>query len=263
MIWKTEEILIIVKVYPTPSNKYGETVCTAGITKNSKWIRLYPIPYRDLPKAKQYDKFQWIRAKVTPSNEKLRRPESYKIDISSIELLEKIPSKSGWSEREKYFLPTISKSMEELETKKERNKTSLGAFKPNLIDDFIIEEDSGEWNENQQKVLLQKSLFNQSKTTLQKVPYKFRYLFHCDDVDCDGYDMQIFDWETAQSYWRFKNIYKSEVLTKLKLREKWLNYFFKKRESYFVVGTDSRWNKFMVLTIVSPKRKTDQLSLFQ
>lgn len=91
MVWETKEVLIIVKVYPTPSNKYGETVCTAGITRDSKWIRLYPIPYRDLPTTQRYDKFQWIRVKVTPSNEMLRRPESHKIDVSSIELLSKIP----------------------------------------------------------------------------------------------------------------------------------------------------------------------------
>lgn len=262
MTWKTAEVLVIVKVYPTPSNRYGETVCTAGITRDSKWIRLYPIQYRDLPRTKQYDKFQWIRVKVTPSNEMLRRPESYKIDTSSIELLKKIPSKSGWHEREKYFLPTTSKSLEALEVMKSEKKTSLGAFKPKSVEDFIIEADSGEWNEKQQRVLQQTSLFKQDKTILKKVPYKFRYLFHCNDKDCKGHDIQIFDWETAQSYWRFKNIYKDEELTKKKLREKWLDYFFKKRESYFIVGTDSRWNKFIILTIVSPKRKVDQLPLF-
>lgn len=192
----------------------------------------------------------------------LRRPESYKVDISSIELLDKIPSKSGWHEREKYFLPAVNKSLEELDAMKEEKKTSLGVFKPRSVEDFIIENDSGKWNENQQRVLSQTSLFKQEKTTLKKVPYKFRYLFHCDDLRCNGHDIQIFDWETAQSYWRFKNIYKDEKLTIQKLREKWLDYFFKKRESYFVVGTDSRWNKFMILTIVSPKRKTDQLTLF-
>lgn len=263
MIWRTEEVLVIVKVYPSPSNKYGETVCTAGITKKSKWIRLYPIQYRDLPKSKQYDKFQWIRAKVTLSNEKLRRPESHKIDIGSIELLEKIPSKSGWNERMKYISPSISKSIEDLENKKEKYNTSLGIFKPNILDDFIIEKDSGEWNESQLKVLQQQSLFNQEKTTLKKVPYKFRYKFHCNDTSCNAHDMQIFDWEIAQTYWNFKRIYKSEELTLQKLKDKWLNYFFKQRESYFVVGTDWQWNKFMILTVVSPQRKTNQLDLFK
>lgn len=262
MIWKSEEILVLVKVYPTPSNKYGETVCTAGITRNSKWIRLYPIQYRDLPESQQYDKFQWIKVNVTPSNEMLKRPESFRVNTSSIELLEKIPPKSGWLEREKYFHPSVSKSLEVLDKLKKEKRTSLGAFKPKSVEDFIIEKDSGEWNENQQRVLQQSSLFKQEKTTLKKVPYKFHYLFHCDDLNCNGHDIQIFDWETAQSYWRFKNIYKDESLTLQKLRDKWLDYFFKKRESYFVVGTDSRWNKFIILTIVSPRRKTNQIPLF-
>lgn len=262
MVWETKEVLIIVKVYPTPSNKYGETVCTAGITRDSKWIRLYPIPYRDLPTNQRYDKFQWIRVKVAPSNEMLRRPESHKIDVSSIELLSKIPPGSGWTEREKYLLPAISDSLEEIEYKKNENGTSLGAFIPGNVKDFIIEADSGQWNEKQMKVLEQKSLYNQDKTTLRKVPYKFHYIFTCNNNDCKGHDIQIFDWEAAQSYWRFKKIYKNEELTLKKFKEKWLDYFFKKRESYFIVGTDSRWNKFMILTIVSPKRRSDQLSLF-
>ena len=75
--------------------------------------------------------------------------------------------------------------------------------------------------------------------------------------------MQIFDWEIAQTYWSFKRIYKTEELTIHKLKDKWFNYLFQQRDSYFVVGTDSQWNKFMILTVVSPKRKTDQLELFQ
>jgi len=75
--------------------------------------------------------------------------------------------------------------------------------------------------------------------------------------------MQIIDWEIAQAYWNFKRIYKTEELTLKVIREKWYTYHFKQRESYFVVGTDSHWNNFMILTVVSPKRKTDQLDLFE
>jgi len=37
--WQTREILIAVKAYPTPSKKYQETVCVAGIAlDNYEWI---------------------------------------------------------------------------------------------------------------------------------------------------------------------------------------------------------------------------------
>ena len=62
--WRDEEILVLAKAYPTPSTKYGETVCTAGVTRSGEWIRLYPITFRDLPFNKRYEKFQWIKAKI-------------------------------------------------------------------------------------------------------------------------------------------------------------------------------------------------------
>jgi hypothetical protein len=35
--------LVIVKTYPSPSTKYGETVCCAGIdAQNGAWIRKFP-----------------------------------------------------------------------------------------------------------------------------------------------------------------------------------------------------------------------------
>lgn len=262
MRWQEEEVLVIVKAYPNPSTKYGETVCTAGITKDSKWIRLYPIAYRDLPKDKRYEKFQWIKVKVTSSNERLQRPESYKVDPSSIALLSKIPHGSGWKERMKYFMPIVRSSLEEISDENDKHKVSLGAFKPKSVKDFIIEKDPENWTVKQIDALEQRTLFGQKKTTLEKIPYKFRYKFTCENDVCRGHDMQIFDWELYQSYRRFKDTYKDEELTIEKLKDKWLKYFFTKRVSYFVVGTDSRWDKFMILSMVSPERKTGQMTLF-
>ena len=49
-----EKILIIVKTCPCKSKKYGELVCTAGITQNNELIRLYPISFRNLNKKQKY-----------------------------------------------------------------------------------------------------------------------------------------------------------------------------------------------------------------
>jgi hypothetical protein len=32
------DVLITVKAYPNPSNKYQETVCVAGVTKEEGWV---------------------------------------------------------------------------------------------------------------------------------------------------------------------------------------------------------------------------------
>lgn len=261
MEWKEEEILILVKVYPSPSKKYGETVCSAGLTRSGKWIRIYPVPYRDLPPSQQFSKFQWIRAQISKAKEKLNRPESYKIDPNSIKLLEKIPAGKQWGEREKYFIPHISKSLEViLENQKKRN-ISLGAFKPKLVTNFIIERSNNNWDISRQGILNQTSLFHKNRKTLEKIPYQFRYEFRCDDTRCKGHNMVILDWEVFESYRRWKRIYENEKDALAKLKHKWLTYFFGQRETYFVVGTESQFGKFMILTPISPKRKEGQLEL--
>ena len=45
-------VLITVMTYPHPSVSYRELVCTAGITDNYNWVRLYPIDYRYMPPEK-------------------------------------------------------------------------------------------------------------------------------------------------------------------------------------------------------------------
>ena len=260
MAWREEEILIVVKVYPSPSKKYGETVCTAGITKSGQWIRLYPVPYRDLPFNKRFKKFQWIKAKVQSAKEKLNRPESHKIDPGSIALLAHVPAgPEGWNNRKKYFLPLVSRSLEELWDKQQEDGTSLGMFKPKEVYDFKISEEGGEWDSDKKTSLGQVGLFSKSRAALEKIPHKFYYKFACDDPRCRGHELIVLDWEAAESYRNFKAIYGSEETTLEKMKEKWLTYFFRQRESYFVVGTDSGFGNFMILTIISPERKPAML----
>ena len=177
---------MLVKVYPSPSKKYGETVCTAGITRDGKWLRLFPVPYRTLPKERQFEKWHWIRAYITKASEKLNRPESHKIDPDSIELLGKIPAGKGWGERERYFAPYVSKSLEELLVKQKQSNTSLGSFRPKKVLDFIIKPSTEDWSTAQQGILNQMDLFHERHKQLDKIPYQFRYRFICDDERCPG-----------------------------------------------------------------------------
>ncbi len=53
---KKQRVLITVKTYPTPSTRYIELVCTAGVREDGPWIRIYPAPFRFLKT--QYKKYQ-------------------------------------------------------------------------------------------------------------------------------------------------------------------------------------------------------------
>ncbi len=150
-----KKVLVTVKTYPVPSRTYRELVCTAGVLEDGSFIRLYPIDYRYRAPEQQYKKYQWIRVEVEPHDNDERK-ESYRPDIDTIEPLETIGTANGWHERRKLVLQNVSRSIEELETKKEEDNTSLGIIKPEKVTDLVIETDEEEWDPKKKEVLQQK-----------------------------------------------------------------------------------------------------------
>lgn len=52
------KVLITVTTYPLPSRSYDELVCTAGITEQGDWIRIYPVPLQFLKGLRKDGKMQ-------------------------------------------------------------------------------------------------------------------------------------------------------------------------------------------------------------
>lgn len=50
----TERILILCKTYPSPSAKYAETSCVAGIKQGGALVRLYRVPFRLVAEEQQF-----------------------------------------------------------------------------------------------------------------------------------------------------------------------------------------------------------------
>ncbi|MGB3768417.1 MAG: hypothetical protein WA947_17805 [Phormidesmis sp.] len=76
------KVLITVMTYPYPSRGYQELVCTAGITENNEWVRLYPVDYRYRSEDQQFRKYQWVEVGLLPrgaGND--RRKESRKPNL--------------------------------------------------------------------------------------------------------------------------------------------------------------------------------------
>ncbi len=105
--WLERDVMITVKAYPNPSRKYQEIVCSAGVTREEGWIRLFPIRFRDLPDDKAFSKYQILRLKMTRATSD-PRPESYTPDIRSIKMSDYFDSsQDGWLSRyELYYPPT-------------------------------------------------------------------------------------------------------------------------------------------------------------
>ena len=161
--WVWRKILIVVKTYPTPANKGTEVSCTAGITEDGEWIRLFPIPYRFLSDNQRFKKYQWINARVMKASDP--RIESHTIDTDSIEILdEPIPSSNFWKARKDHVYPLKSMSLCFLqETRRKHRKPTLGFFRPKRITSLeIISEDNPEWTESELSILNQASFFDSS-----------------------------------------------------------------------------------------------------
>lgn len=153
-----EKILILVKTYPTFSQKYFELVCTAGINERGEWRRIYPIPFRDLPELEKYKKYQWVEVNIE-RNSPDPRPESFRLkpqfviqDQAAIKLLEKVDTKNSWQKRRDILFHNkntrirVFDCLEEIIEKARHYKISLCVFKPKKFMDFKVKEVEREWN---------------------------------------------------------------------------------------------------------------------
>lgn len=252
-----EKVFVVVKTYPRPSKSYKEIVCTAGITENGQWIRLYPVDYRYMPYERWYKKYQWVSIRIE-KNEKDFRIDSYRPDVSSLQPLgEPIGTQRQWSERKKLLIPTLKyHSIEEIEDAYSIDKISLAMFQPKRIEEFVIEADTAEWSSSHQNVLSQLRLFGDQPKPLKKIPYKFSYKFICDDQRCKGHTQIIVDWEIFMLYRQITQNYPYSMDVVLqKIRDKWLTEMWSdRRDSYLIVGTQYPYPTFIVLGVFWPPK---------
>lgn len=256
------KLLITVKTYPIPSAKYGELVCTAGVTEDRRFIRLYPVNFRDQPFSKQYQKYQWIEVEAERHTGRDSRKESYRPDCDTLVTLgEPIATHRGdWSERGKFVLPLRSPSLESLRDQREADKTSLGIFRPKIVHDLVVEPTEREWKQSFLQELRQARLWDDrsvSREPPRKVPYKFKYFFVCDDPRCTGHRMMNEDWELGALYWRLIDAGATELEAVQKVREKFLDELCgPDRDTHFFVGTIlSHPKNWVVIGVYWPKRQ--------
>jgi hypothetical protein len=206
---KRKDILICVKTYPEYSAKYTETVCTAGILKDTRrLIRLYPVTYRYLEGDMKFEKYQWISA-IVEKNPRDSRPESYKVDLDSIRLGQSVDTSANWKER-KYWVLTkqnIYRSLETLLAAQETQGTSLGLIKIKEMIKFEITEKTKqeiEEAESKKEKIMKQLAFFEVKKDLVLFPFRFTFHFLCDDTRCKGHRSSILDWEFGELYRKVK-----------------------------------------------------------
>jgi hypothetical protein len=277
-MFEKKRVFILVKTYPTISEKYSELVCTAGVLEDGSWIRLYPMPFRLLNDDQKYPKYTWVQVNAERNTSDFR-PESYRPDISTM-IVEPKPDKPNWDERRKIIFKNkqVYTSLQALINEaKSPAKTSLAVFKPTKILKFVIEPDNREWDsEKIASIQSQSRQVNMFKTieeieeefrVVQKIPYKFSYRF--EDDSGKQSTLMVEDWEIGMLYlhclWKADN--NDEIATQ-KVKKKYFDTFVK-RDLHFFLGTTKQYhnfalNPFIIIGVCCPPMPlpNQQMNLF-
>ncbi len=250
----TKRVLVTVKAPPSPSKKYQETNCCAGVDLDSgQLIRLYPIPFRLLDDSKKFPKYTIIKVSCQkPLRDK--RVESYKVDQDSIEILDRLDTKNKWSKRKQIVLPTVSPSFCQIVRDIKLNK-SLGVFKPCNVQ-FSAKKVSLRDQAKQEAPYRQYWLFDKQLKPLEQISFTFYYKFKCSNLpSCPGHILSIHDWEITQSYRSWRSKYPSQTVLLQKIEQKWMDICSLKKDVYFYVGNMwQRPKQFMVLGVFYPPK---------
>ena len=260
--WVRKRVLIVVRTYPTPAQTGIEVSCTAAITEDGQWIRIYPIPYRFMEPDQKFTKYQWISVDLQKAQNDIR-PESYKLDINSIRIESSVGTANGWQERKDIVLPLRSSSMCSIRAVRDNNGSpTLGIFRPKSITELKIVATTPDWSPRQRGILSQQLLPFQSTPdkALEKIPYEFRYRFNCDERNCSGHDMICTDWEMGQSYRSWRGRY--GATWEEKFRERYEHDMKDRYDTHFFVGNLHQFpNAWIVVGLFYPP-KTPELDLF-
>lgn len=227
-----------------------------------EWVRLYPVPFRDLPKVQQFRKYQFVDLVASRPSED-RRPESWRIDPERIELQDTIDTSRGWSKRRPYIEPLMIESMCELQRRQRLDGTSLGAFRPAEILDVEAKEARG-WSEAKKVLAAQGKLLGaQDRKPLEPLTWEFRYRYRCSTKGCNTHRQKIIDWELGEAWRKWDGGSEQERVEKIKSR--WFEDIAgaDKDLVLFVGNMFKRPRQFLVLgTFYPPREATSQEALW-
>lgn len=212
-----DECVILIKAQPHRSSKYFETVCCAGVGRDQRWRRQYPIPFRILNDSQKFGRWQWISYNyVVPEDDK--RLESQKVLAETIKPTTILKA----SERAQSLAPLVRETFDEATSKRE----SLTLIRPRSISLSAIEKSErrlAKESERHRALSNQLSFFGNSAEPLKLCPMSFvlswtdqRNVQHRHECD---------DWETSSAFNRFEQTYGQKRAVEI-IKEKYEQQYF-------------------------------------
>jgi len=251
------QVMITVKAAPNPSERYGETVCVAGIRAemtNPGWIRLYPINFRDLTSDETFRKYQLITLEAIAARGDQRR-ESFRPILPTIvqgEIVEKWPARRAWLD------DYLEDSMCRLnaDVKDHPDAKSLSLIRPREVSGMRFEAHPGWSLEEQRKIdryVGQLDLLDsRDRTPLQPPRFKGWYRYHCYEPRCRGHEQGILDWEFVMLQRRLVGRDDAEVQRELRAKFQTMMCSPRRDVAFYVGNQAKRVHVFSVLGVYYP-----------
>lgn len=249
MTAETVDLMLMVKTYPQPSKKYQNLVCSAGITEDGRWMRLYPVKFELFLGEEKIHKYDILKLMVE-KNDSDHRKESYKV----LKIIEKSSSEDGtdWSECERWIQRVgIDPSLESLEKRYREDFTSLGIIKPDRIEELVSDRPVSE-EDIQISKDIQMTLFNERVMVVDEIINKFQYIFSCGG-GCK-HEIMCEDWELLEAYRWFWERYEDPTLVWEKLYDRFFRWLTE-RDVHFIMGTHSRFPTWMIIGLYYPPKE--------
>ena len=192
------------------------------------------------------------------------RKESRKPNLDSLRVLgEPLSTKNGWRERRDIIDQIPKHTVKQLRALHDSERTSLGIVPPTRVLDLKIEPANPEWKPEWQQLFDQLTLFGPVQKPLRKIPYKFSYVFECEDSH-KPHNAMIEDWELGVLWLNEVARLGDEEQAAQSVRRKFLDELCSdKKDTLFFMGTVFPYNTWVVLGVFwPPKLNVIQGSLF-
>lgn len=246
-----DESYIIVKAAPRRSQKYGETVCVAGLNADGSWVRLYPVSFVYLNQPQRFSR--WDKVTYRWSRPKDVRSESRHVDPNSIRITGKLPRRE--------ITPFLNRAIVHSLKEQRSLGLSLALIRPEIIkfwfekksdDDVAAQTKTNADLRNQLDLLAPRD-----SVPVEVCPYDFKYRYRDGDGPHDG---TCQDWETEATFLRRR----SET-SEAQALEWMLNKFgveYPEKGMALAMGTHRRWPDQWLINGVIRLNEDKQTDMF-
>lgn len=255
-------VIVLVKAAPVLTRHLDETMCVAGVRIDgdlAEWIRLHPVPFRDLATEARFAKYQEVEVDLIRSKTD-RRPESWTPISGSIRLGSKLGTDGAWAGRRALVSQLYEADMCDLV---EANRSGSGPGTPSLAvvhpieppELVIAERDEAQlatWRQRAEGAKNRLSLFDDpavTKPDFEVVPWRFSYKYRCGRTDCATHTQTIVDWEVVALWRHVRHRANWQDLMRQKFE---VELWQAKASALFVGNQEQRPASFLVLGVFWP-----------